>query len=181
MLPAVVAPWPSAMAADPSVASPRPVWWPTGTFGHIGAAEATQMAVVGLTWDWPWQRVFLGGRLGGYWEISIGRWNADSPPQGGGWFTHLGVTPVLRWNFGAGERWFAELGIGANLLAPIYENDDKRFSTTFNFGDHLAIGRRFGEAAQHGLALRVQHFSNASIRKPNPGENFLQLHYSRQF
>lgn len=30
-------------------------------------------------------------------------------------------------------------------------------------------------------ALRLQHFSNASIRHPNPGENFVQLRYARRF
>jgi hypothetical protein len=181
LLPVVLAPWTPAVAGDHRAASSRRGWWPTGTFGQFGSAEDAQMAVIGLTWDWPWQRPFLGGRLGGYWEVSFGRWDADSPPRGAGWFTHFGVTPVLRWDFGRRERWFAELGIGANLLAPIYQNDDKRFSTTFNFGDHLAVGRRFGEDVQHALSLRIQHFSNGSIRKPNPGENFLQLRYSQQF
>lgn len=171
-----------AVAAAPDVPS-RASWWPDAVFTQFGAAEAAQMAVVGLTWDWSWRRPLLGGQLGGYWELSAGRWNADSAPRGAGWFTQMGITPVLQWSTGAQQRWFVELGIGANVLLPIYENDGerKRFSTTFNFGDHLAVGRRFGREGGHALSLRFQHFSNASIRKPNPGENFLQLRYSVRF
>ncbi|RYG65377.1 acyloxyacyl hydrolase, partial [bacterium] len=28
------------------------------------------------------------------------------------------------------------------------------------------------------IALRIEHFSNASIQKPNPGQNFVQLRYA---
>jgi hypothetical protein len=29
--------------------------------------------------------------------------------------------------------------------------------------------------------LRIQHSSNASLKHPNPGQNFLQLRYARHF
>ncbi|WP_280151352.1 acyloxyacyl hydrolase [Piscinibacter sp. XHJ-5] len=51
----------------------------------------------------------------------------------------------------------------------------RRLSTVFNFGDHVALGHRFGEQQRHELAFRIQHFSNAGLRKPNPGENFVQV------
>ena len=72
-------------------------------------------------------------------------------------------------------------GIGANVIVPIYHSDDKHFSTEFNFGDHLAIGRQFGDHREQEIALRLQHFSNAGIREPNPGENFQQLRYLKRF
>ena len=34
---------------------------------------------------------------------------------------------------------------------------------------------------RHELALRLQHFSNAGIKHPNPGENFVQLRYAQGF
>ena len=91
--------------------------------------------------------------------------------------TQLGVTPVLRlYPKALGRGLFAEVGIGVNLLAPVYRSDDKRFSTVFNFGDHLAVGKRFAGGGE--LSLRIQHFSNAGIRRPNPGENFVQVRYA---
>jgi lipid A 3-O-deacylase len=42
----------------------------------------------------------------------------------------------------------------------------------------VAIGRRFGASKEHEVMLRLQHFSNAGIKHPNPGEDFLQLRYA---
>jgi lipid A 3-O-deacylase len=156
---------------------------PASLYVQPGLAQEAQMLVVGATWDWRWHRDFVIGRLSGYWEASFGRWNSDDGPDGGSaWVTQIGVTPVLRlYPHSWGGRWFVEGGIGGNFLLPIYRSESKRFSTAFNFGDHLAIGRRFGHGDRHELALRIQHFSNAGIRKPNPGEDFLQLRYSRRF
>ena len=156
---------------------------PSSAFVQIGAASHTDMAIAGATWDWSWHKDLSFGRLGGYWEASFGRWNSHRAGQDGtAWVTQLGVTPVLRlYPTSWGGRWFVEAGIGANVLLPIYRSRSKRFSTAFNFGDHLAFGRRFGESGKHELALRLQHFSNAGIKEPNPGENFVQIRYSWRF
>ncbi len=152
-------------------------------FLQVGGAEDTNMLVAGITWDWPWHRDNALGRLSGYWEMSFGRWDTDHPARdASAWVTQFGITPVLRlYPASWGGRWFVEGGIGVNLLLPVYRSRDKRFSTSFNFGDHLAVGRRFGKHAEHELSLRLQHFSNAGIKSPNPGEDFIQLRYSRRF
>jgi len=157
-------------------------WKPSTVFVQLGAAEHGQEATVGGTWDLPWRRDFDGCVLSGYLEGAIGRWNGNGENASNVWFTQLGVTPVLRvqprsWPRGL----FAEAGIGANVIVPVYHNDTKHFSTTFNFGDHLAIGWQFGEEQRNEVALRLQHFSNAGIREPNPGENFVQLRYAHRF
>ena len=154
---------------------------PSSAYVQAGVAEDAQMVIAGATWEWGWHRDFRVGRVTGYWEASFGRWNSDNAPAGGSaWVTQLGATPVLRLYPGGG-RWFIEGGIGANFLLPIYRSQTKRFSTSFNFGDHLAFGRLFGDGGRHEISLRIQHFSNGGIKKPNPGENFLQLRYSRRF
>jgi hypothetical protein len=33
---------------------------------------------------------------------------------------------------------------------------------------------------QRELVLRVEHFSNAGIKHPNPGENYVQLRYTHR-
>jgi hypothetical protein len=145
------------------------------------AGSATQTYAAGATWDWGWRRQYSFGSISGYSEVSFGRWITDVGGGGSAWETQVGITPVARWHPRFAPTWFAEIGIGANLILPIYRSEEKRFSTTFNFGDHLAIGRQFGTRHQHELALRVQHFSNGGIDQPNPGENFVQLRYSRSW
>jgi hypothetical protein len=90
-------------------------------------------------------------------------------PQAGEtvWVTQVGLTSVLRFRWNR-ERpgWFSERGIGANVLLPIFSDDDRRFSTAFNFGDHLALGRSFGERMREELVFRVQHYSTGASCSP---------------
>ena len=154
---------------------------PDSLFVQAGAANDTQAVVFGAAWPWAWQRQLRSGGVTGYWEASLGRWSTTRDDlRSSAWVTQVGVTPVLRWHPRRwGGDWYLEGGIGANLMLPIYRSRDKQFSTAFNFGDHVAIGRRFGVASRHEIALRVQHFSNAGIKEPNPGEDFVQLRYMR--
>lgn len=165
-------------SADPGLAMP------SGVFGQLGGNRHTLTATGGVTWDWAMRKDTPLGSVTGFWEVSFGRWRSEhANGANAAWILQLGVTPVLRlepesW---AG-RWFVEGGIGLNYLGPLYQTGAKRFSTRLNFGDHLAVGRRFGEAPQHHeVALRLQHYSNAGIRQPNPGATFLQLRYSYRF
>ncbi len=59
------------------------------------------------------------------------------------------------------------------MLLPAFRDNDRRFGTAFNFGDHLALGRVLDD--RNELALRVKHYSNGGIKQPNPGINFVQL------
>ena len=104
--------------------------------------------------------------------------NSVGPQRGG---DEALIRICLRWR--PNERnggWFIEGGIGLNIISPKYNTRTKEFSTTFNFGDHLALGKRFGHQGQHELSLRIQHFSNARIERPNPGENFLLFRYTHR-
>ena len=161
----------------------RSAWSPDKWFVQAGAAEDTQMGVVGATWQVPGLRDYEWGNVSGYFELSLGRWvsSVDDGSSSSAWVTQVGLTPVLRWQPFKSSRWFTEAGIGVNLLAPIYRSSDKRFSTAFNFGDHVGVGVQFGEPRTQELTLRLQHFSNAGIKDPNPGANFVQLRYSARF
>jgi len=45
----------------------------------------------------------------------------------------------------------------------------------------VGVGFNFGEQRQQEVALRLQHFSNAGLHNPNPGENFLEVRYAWRF
>lgn len=161
---------------DPSVLSPASVFVQAGF-----AEEQTRAYVLGLTWDWNWQKQFSWLIASGYFEADAGRWITDrNGVSGSAWATQIGLTPVLRVKPDFARHWFAEIGVGANVILPLYRSRDKQFSTEFNFGDHLAIGRQFGTHDNQEIALRLQHFSNGGIDHPNPGENFIQLRYSHR-
>lgn len=157
-----------------------PLWRPNATFVQ-GGGRHVRSATAGVIWDWRWEYESPIGPVTGYTEAAIGTWRTYSRATDKS-FGHLSATPVLRlyphaWRSG----WFIEAGIGANVITPKYQNDARVFSTAFNFGDHLGIGWRFGVRQSGELALRFERFSNAHIKAPNPGENFLQVRYALQF
>ena len=156
---------------------------PTRVFVQAGFAENnTDAYVIGAIWDWNWRKQYSFGTFSGFADASFGRWKTDTgDTQASAWATQLGLTPVLRLHPAVFKnRLFVEAGIGANVILPIYRSRDKRFSTEFNFGDHIAVGTTWGQRTRHEIALRLQHFSNAGIDHPNPGENFLQVRYARR-
>jgi hypothetical protein len=134
--------------------------------------------VVRLGAQWKWQRKWQPARdwtLGGYWELSAGAWDG-----GRGTLADLAATPVFRLEQSAPSAWapYAEAAIGLHLLSRRRITDEKQFSTRWQFGDHLGAGIRFGARRQYDLGLHLQHLSNAGIKRPNPGINFLLLRFA---
>jgi lipid A 3-O-deacylase len=121
--------------------------------------------------------------MGGYWELTLSRWSY--PAMDGrreAWLGQLGVVPTFRYRPGGGaSRWFVEAGVGATLTTTIYQTQRKRFSTSFNFADHVGVGRSLGASGEKEISLRFRHFSNAGIKHPNPGVNFVEVRYSFRF
>ena len=143
---------------------------------QAGLAQDAESLTVGLSRDWRWEKQYRYGRITGQWQGELGQWHSDTETS-----TQLGLTPAVRWRpNGWSEGWFVEGGIGLNVIFPKYNTQTKQFSTTFNFGDHIALGKRFGDDGNHEWSLRAQHFSNARIERPNPGENFFQFRYTHR-
>ena len=161
----------------------------TRAYVQIGhATGVTRSATVGVTWPWPWPGSrhweIGGGSVTGHWDAYVSHWRAPSASTAGAFegLTQVGLVPVLRWRADQGRApWFVEGGIGVSLLDVRYQTPRKQFGTRFNFADHLGVGINFGAGRRHEVALNLQHISNADIRKPNPGENFVQLRYGLAF
>lgn len=170
-----------AAAAPAFATDDLPAWQPNTMFVQGGSGTHVDSATLGLSWDWKWQREYGIGTVTGYTEVDLGRWRTRDRSADEG-FTQFGVSPVLRlYPASIGQGWFAEAGIGANWISSRYCNESREFSTTFNFGDRIAVGRRFGPNQAHEISLGIEHFSNGGIREPNPGENFVQLRYAAHF
>jgi lipid A 3-O-deacylase len=105
-------------------------------------------------------------------ELSGGRFSRDGTDV---W--HVGVTPVLRWWMTPSNA--LEAGIGANLLSSTWIGP-KGMATAYQFGDLLGVVHRFG-GSPWSVGARFTHYSNAGIKHPNPGQNFLQLRVSYDF
>lgn len=170
---------PLLLPAPSGAAEPPQTLAPVSAFVQAGFGDQhTTAYVVGATWYLPWHFDFSTGTLAAYVEASVGRWHTEGPKGGTiAWPTQFGATPALRFSPSFAPNWFAEIGAGPNYIVPIFHSGEKRFSTEFNFGDHAAIGRRFGASE---VSLRIEHFSNAGIAHPNPGENFIQVRFAHR-
>ena len=156
---------------------------PFAAFIQVGTYRQTQQVTLGVTRNWDRDWPVGAGHLTGYWEASLSRWSYPAQDGHGSMgLGQFGLIPVLRyWPGSATSSWFSEIGIGATVTTVIYATQSERFSTRFNFGDHLALGHSFGAGGRDELSLRIEHFSNGDIRQPNPGATFAQLRFMHHF
>ncbi|GAC1599507.1 MAG: acyloxyacyl hydrolase [Ramlibacter sp.] len=155
---------------------------PDGFFVEGGLWQGrTWNGTVGAVWPWAWKRALGSGELGAITEAYVSHW--DTPALSGRrGITQVGVVPLLRLRSERGSSpWFAEAGIGVSTTDRRFETLEKRFTTNFNFVDILGVGRSFGTSPTQEIGVRIQHVSNAGIRSPNPGQNFLLLRYASAF
>lgn len=170
----------SALHAQTLSHAPEPRTW----YVQAGWAEhSAYAATLGVTLPWrtgSWE--LGGGAVRGHWDAFISNWSSRYD-TGGRHNTFLaGIGPSLRWRGQQGQSpWFAEVGTSITYANKHYRNADARFSTRYNFASHIGVGMNFGPQRAHEVSLRVQHTSNASIKRPNPGENFVLLRYARSF
>ncbi len=141
--------------------------------------EGTEVLRAGAQWTWQ-QRWFTerSWTLGAYWDVQAGRWTGTTDDL---W--DFSVTPVFRLERARRSKSYpyVEAAIGFHILSDIRVNPQRRFSTNFQYGDHIGVGLRYGERYRYDLGLRLQHLSNGGLSKPNPGINFWQLRLQYHF
>ena len=156
-------------------------WRPDGVVVEAGVGRNGNALIgAGLSWDWSWHHTSAGAELSARTELLLNEWRADDFGGGHQNFTQIVLLPTLRMQLDQGRSpWFFELGVGASYMDPLYITPEKQFSTRFQFYDVLGVGYRLG--ADRELGLRLNHVSNAGIKNPNPGEEFVQLRFLQRF
>jgi lipid A 3-O-deacylase len=143
----------------------------------------TQMVRVATQWKWARHWNFSNGaHVGGYWDLSLAQWRGNrfqNMPGRKQDITSIGITPVFRLQNETLKGFYGEAGIGAHYLSALYNNNDSRLSTRFQFGDHIGVGYVFENNLD--LGLKIQHFSNGGIKNPNSGVNFAVVRVSYPF
>lgn len=157
-------------------------WIDSASF-ELGSGAKVRMGRLAVQKNWDARWFASNGRhLGGYWDLSAAWWRGSAYRNVPGQHQNLavvGITPVARYQRDDKLGWYAEAGIGANLFSELYNNDDNRLSTAFQFGDHVGIG--YVTPAKWDFGLKFQHYSNASIKRPNSGANLLIVSARYQF
>jgi lipid A 3-O-deacylase len=157
---------------------------PDGVSVQAGAGtHGAAIAGVGLIWDWDFERLRRKAELTAHTELMVNEWRAHRVGGGNRSYTQLVLLPSLRMRLARGASpWFFEVGIGASYMDRLLVTPEKQFSTQWNFFDVLGVGHTLGGPdGKHELGLRWIHVSNLGIKKPNPGQDFLQLRYVARF
>ena len=155
--------------------------------GHSNSSTANaNLYRLGVQWDWNRRLLELGDwHVGGFWDLSLGYWSNNSPYQTNGYAVSglgdIGLTPTFRLqlNTSSGMTPYGEVAIGFHFLSKTYLGEQRQFGTSFQFGDHIGAGVRFGDKGQYDIGYRYQHLSNGDLKAPNQGINYniLRLQY----
>jgi lipid A 3-O-deacylase len=141
----------------------------------------SDMAGIGVMLPWLSVPGWQGSGRSFYWDIFASQWRGPLNDDHRS-IAQIGALATWRYRFDDGASpWFVEGGIGVSVMDRLYQTDDRGFSTAFQFTEAIGGGYSFGTNRRHELSLRLQHFSNAGIKKPNPGENFVRLRYAYRF
>lgn len=170
----------AAIVSFPAAAADTMIDSASFEYGSTSKARIARVAVQ-KQWEKRWF-VSNGTHLSGYWDLSLAQWRLTAHRNNPGErqdITNVGFTPVFRFQSDSKLGWYAEGGIGLNLLSERYNNDGHELSTHFQFGDHIGTGYVFANGWDVGM--KVQHFSNGGYKKPNDGANFLILKAARAF
>ncbi|MFZ6814208.1 acyloxyacyl hydrolase [Undibacterium sp. Rencai35W] len=140
---------------------------------EFATGNKTKMLRAGAQWTWDEQWYKSNGtHIGGYWDATLASWQGNNY-QGSGAKQNIvdaGITPVFRLQNDNKKGAYAEAGIGLHMLSDIYDNNGRKFSTNFQFGDHIGVG--YVLANGWDLAVKIQHYSNGGVKHPNPGVNY---------
>jgi lipid A 3-O-deacylase len=150
---------------------------------EIGTGNRTRLTRAGMQWAWERQwRNSDGTHVGGYWDLTLAQWQSSryrNQPGNKHLLTAIGITPVFRFQNDSLAGLYGEAGIGLHHLFDLYDNNGRQLSTNFEFASHVGVGYVFQNSLDIGV--KIQHFSNGSIKKPNNGVNFIVLRTSYRF
>lgn len=171
----------AAFCAQGAQAQPLGGWADSASI-EFGTNPKQRMLRVAVQNDWD-RRWFArnGYHLSGYWENNLSLWRLrayENVPGRTRNIAVVGFTPVFRYQSDSKLGLYGEFGIGVNLLSTLYKNEDKELSTAFQFGDHIGVGYT---TAKWDVGLRYQHYSNASIKRPNGGANWIVARAAYRF
>ena len=93
----------------------------------------------------------------------------------------LTISPILSWQLSGGSRpLYLEAGIGASYLNHNQING-RGLSTGFQFEDRIGLSWQYSARSLERVTLSYVHYSNANIRRPNDGLDFITLTLTKPF
>ncbi|MFD1259346.1 acyloxyacyl hydrolase [Entomomonas asaccharolytica] len=144
--------------------------------GATDAGDMTYRFAIAAPWNVNWLNSTVG-YVSGYWDFGYTYWEGGDAAAGN---HSLAVAPVFTYNFNTNSQIkpYIEVAIGVAAFSRTRVSN-KKLGSAFNFEDRLGLGITFLERQK--LGVRVMHYSNGGIKKPNQGVNNYSLFYSYAF
>lgn len=166
-------------APDANLTASAPETGPTSKQGigiQLGFNSGYKKAM--LTYEtrplWGYQFAPGRGKLSLSLELGVSYWKARHDDPDSMW--QISAIPIMRW--WPTQGFFLEAGVGPTLLNRT-EFAGHDLSTQFQFGSYLGVGALIND--RHHIGVHYSHYSNANIKKPNPGLNVIQFAYTYRF
>jgi lipid A 3-O-deacylase len=138
---------------------------------------------LGFVWDPNLTWWYFGGfHFTVVGEAHVGVWHYSGSNAVNQNIVEVGAQPMFRIIKDSGSiRPYFEAGAGVRFLSHPTVASDYTLSTAFQFTEVVGLGAQFGGRQQYQAGFRLQHISNADIKRPNPGINFSQLYLQYNF
>lgn len=156
----------TSVAAEPADSSRSGAW-----SLQYGAGSSMHRFTVNYETAPLWSYPAGGTRISLVGELGVSYWRYDGHPENShreAW--QLSAIPMFQWWFT--RQFYIEGGIGATVFNTT-RFAGKNISTAFQFGDHIGVGFKLNDSVR--LNARYSHFSNAGIKRPNPGLDIFQV------
>lgn len=144
------------------------------------AGYGNSVDILGLAANWNFahdERSLVMGVFQPRLVAGVSYWHGRQEPNAHSSLWDFGLMPMLRWSAAgtASPRLFVEAGVGVHMLTATRINNDRIFSTAFQFGEQAGAGLAFGPEHRYELGAYIQHVSNARIKEPNDGLTYFGL------
>ena len=154
--------------------TPAAAWSESIAF-ELGYGEDTRIQSLDLDFDWCRTcRLAAPEHTSLAWEFTAQAMQGHRPHEANDNLFAFGAMPLLRYGWPDRDgRVFVEDGIGVHLVSRTRLYNERELSTAFQFGELLGIGLRFCRHNACETGIRLQHMSNADIKKPNDSVAYL--------
>jgi Lipid A 3-O-deacylase (PagL) len=164
------------LAALPRAALASDELIPDGVAFTAGYGKSVDVFGLAVNWNFAHdERSLVAGVFEPRLVAGVSYWRGTQEPNPNRSLWDFGLMPVLRWSAPgtASPRFFAEAGVGVHMLTVTRINENRIFSTAFQFGEQFGVGLAFGPEHRYELGAYIQHVSNARIKEPNDGLTYV--------
>jgi lipid A 3-O-deacylase len=180
----VAAPLLACLTAAGATATYAQSGWPRVGVSWFGGLNEGRIVAAGLQWRWQERPLWADdatSRWSWYPELQLQGWRMRDREGRRDTSAVIGGIAFVRWSPEGSRAWFVDAGLGAFRLGRRDAFESRPTGTSWVFSEQIGVGRRLGSGQLGELRAGVAHFSNASMRKPNPGYDFVQLQWSTGF